>query len=203
MKEIVVLVHGLGGSRLDMWPISRRLKRRRFNVRNWGYRTFGNRIETHASRLGEDLISIDQDLGIEKFHLVTHSMGGIIARKMFCDFEFDRLGRVVMLAPPHQGSHAARRLAPFAGWWTPSLQQLSDANESFVNRLPNPLLNRGIEFGIVEATKDRVIAPGAVKLNGLKDFASVTGHHGILTWYRKTIELVENFLTTGSFSTVV
>lgn len=200
MKEIVILVHGLGGSRLDMWPISRRLKRRSFNVRNWGYRTFGNRIETHANRLGEELASIDEDFNVERFHLVTHSMGGIIARKMFCDFEFSRLGRVVMLAPPHQGSHAARRLAPYAGWWTPSLKQLSDSQESFVNRLPNPMLNRGIEFGIVEATKDRVIAPGAVKIDGLKDFASVTGHHGILTWYKRTIELVENFLTTGRFS---
>lgn len=200
LKDLVVLVHGLGGTRFDMWPISRRLKQLSFGIRNWGYRSLGNRIETHAARLGNELRRLENELDVCRFHLVTHSMGGIIARTMLCDFELNRLGRVVMLAPPHHGSHAARRLSPFAGWLTPSLQQLSDARGSFVNQLPNSMLKCGIEFGIIEASKDRVIAPGTVKLDGLKDFATVTGHHGILTWYRKTSELVERFLLTGTFS---
>ncbi len=75
-NETVVLVHGLGGSRVDMWPISRRLKRLGFNVRNWGYRSIGNRIETHAQRLGLELSALDDDKN--RFHLVTHSMGGLV-----------------------------------------------------------------------------------------------------------------------------
>jgi esterase/lipase len=50
-NDIVVLVHGLGGSRLDMWPLARQLRRRGYAVRNWGYRSVGQRIETHAARL--------------------------------------------------------------------------------------------------------------------------------------------------------
>ena len=110
-QDVVVLVHGLGGNRFDMWPISRRLKRLGYRIRNWGYRSVGNRIETHADLLATELDRIDaemQDGG--RIHLVTHSMGGIIVRKTLSHHDFENIGRVVMLAPPHQGSHAARKL---------------------------------------------------------------------------------------------
>ena len=198
-NEIVVLVHGLGGSRIQMWPIARRLKRLGYEVRNWGYRSLGNRVETHAKRLGMELTTLDSQVSGSKIHLVTHSMGGIIARTMFADFEFQNLGRVVMLAPPHRGSHVARKLTPYIGWLTPSLSQLSDSLDSFVNQLPNTLTQKGIEFGIVESTKDRVISQGGVHLEGYRDYANVAGHHGVLTWYRDTIRLVEDFLAQGKF----
>ncbi len=197
-QDIVVLVHGLGGNRLDMWPISRRLKRLGFGIRNWGYRSVGNRIESHANRLANDLADLDR-LVSGRIHLVTHSMGGIIARTMFAQNDFANVGRVVMLAPPHQGSHVARRLTPYIGWLSPSLQQLSDSDDSFVNGLPNSLEQKGIEFAIVESTKDRVIVQGGVHLDGYRDYARVNANHGVLTWYSQTIRLVEDFLVHGTF----
>ena len=199
--DYAILVHGLGGSRLDMLPIKRRLKQLGYKVRNWGYRSLGNRVETHAQRLGIELEMLDRQISTGQFHLVTHSMGGIIARRMFADFDFESIGRVVMLAPPHRGSHVARKLSPFIGWLTPSLGQLSDSADSFVNQLPNTLKDRGIDFGIVESVKDRVIVQGGVHLDGYCDYARVDGHHGILTWYSDTIRLVENFLVQGRFCT--
>lgn len=198
-NDIAMLVHGLGGSRLDMWPISRRLKRLGYQVRNWGYRSLGNRVESHATRLGNELLSIDRQISQGRVHLVTHSMGGIIARKMLEDFDFQNMGRVVMLAPPNCGSPIARRLTPFIGWLTPSLGQLSDSADSFVRQLPNTFQDKGIEFGIIESTIDRVIRQGGVHLEGLRDYARVRGHHGILTWYTDTIRLVESFLSEGKF----
>ena len=198
-NDIVVLVHGLAGSRLDLWPLGRRLKRRGYAVINWTYRTIGHRIETHAERLAGDLLAMSSNMSAGKIHLVTHSMGGIIARTMFANHDIDKLGRVVMLAPPHRGSHAARKLAPYVGWLTPSLKQLSDADDSYVNQLPNSFQSSDIEFGIVEATKDRVIEQGAVLLDGYRDYAQVKGHHGVLAWYPQTIQLAENFLVNGSF----
>jgi pimeloyl-ACP methyl ester carboxylesterase len=199
VKDMVVLVHGLGGSRLDMWPIARRLKRRGYDTRNWGYRSLGNCVETHARRLGMELSDLDRQISGRRIHLVTHSMGGIITRAMLANFEFQNLGRVVMLAPPNRGSHMARKLTPFLGWLTPSLAQLSDAPNSFVNQLPNPLQKKGLEFAIVEATKDRVIEPGGVYLDGFREFARVVGHHGILPWYSQTVRFVEDFLLHGKF----
>ncbi len=200
-RDIVVLIHGLGGNRLDMWPISRRLKRLGFQVRNWGYRSVGNRIESHAEKLADDLTDLDRQVA-GRIHLVTHSMGGIIARTVFAQNDFANIGRVVMLAPPNQGSHVARKLTRYIGWLSPSLKQLSDSDESFVNGLPNSFEQKGIEFAIVESTKDRVIVQGGVHLDGYRDYARVEGHHGVLPWYSETIRLVENFLSSGEFQAV-
>lgn len=197
--KTVFLIHGMGGSRIDMWPISRRLRSSGYQVENWGYRTLGNQIESIAERLGNRLRHHEEAGDPREFHLVTHSMGGIVARTLFEKSQYVSLRRVVMLAPPHRGSHAARTLAPFLGWLTPTLKQLSDEEGSYVNSLANSFQDNDIEFGIIEATKDRVIRPGGVQLDGSVDFAKVDGHHGILTWYSQTLELVENFLEYGEF----
>ena len=198
-QDTVVLIHGLGGTRLDMWLMARRLRGLGFNVRNWGYRSLGNRIETHAARLAEFLTKLSQETN-QKIHLATHSMGGIITRAMLADHAIERLGRIVMIAPPHQGSHAARKLNRFIGWLSPSLLQLSDVESSFVNRLPNSFKQRGIEFAIIESIRDRVIVQGGVLLNGHHDYAQIRAHHGVATFYDETITLVENFLVNGEFS---
>jgi pimeloyl-ACP methyl ester carboxylesterase len=199
-QELVVLIHGLCGTRIDMLPLARKLNKSGFQTRRWGYRSIGNRIETHATRLGVFLKKMESTQPHRKIHLVTHSMGGIITRTMLSQIQLKNLERVVMLAPPHQGSHAARKLSPFFGWLTPSLKQLSDEPDSFVRNLPNPFENNEIDFGIVEAEKDRVIEQGNVLLDGYRDYAKVCGHHGILTWYSNTIQLVDNFLNHGHFN---
>ncbi len=198
-QDTVVLLHGLGGTRLDMWRMARRLKGLGFNVRNWGYRSLGNRIETHAERLGEFLMKLSQER-LGKIHIVTHSMGGIITRAMLAEHNIECLGRVVMIAPPHQGSHAARKLNRFFGWLSPSLLQLSDVESSFVNRLPNSFAKRQVEFAIIESIRDRVIVQGGVLLDGHSDYAKVNAHHGVAPMYDETIRLVENFLVNGKFN---
>ena len=198
-QATVVLIHGLGGTRLDMWPMARRLRRLGFNVRNWGYRSMGNRIESHAVRLAEFLKKLSQETN-DEIHLATHSMGGIITRAMLADHAIERLGRIVMIAPPHQGSHAARKLNRFIGWFSPSLLQLSDVESNFVNQLANSFKQRDIEFAIIESTRDRVIVQGGVLLNGHHDYAQINAHHGVAPLYDETITLVENFLVNGKFN---
>jgi hypothetical protein len=94
----------------------------------------------------------------------------------------------------------ARRLAPYLNWLAPSLGQISDDADSFVNGLSNSFIENEVEFGIIEARRDRVIQSGHTYLSGARDLASVDGHHGILTWYPRTIALVETFLRQGNFA---
>ncbi len=197
--ETVVLVHGLCGSRLDMWPLARRLRREGYLVHNWGYLSLLGRIEHYAEELSKFLDEVNSQAADQRFHLVTHSMGGIIARTVLMQQQFSRLGRFVMLAPPNQGSFVARHLSPYLNWLAPTLEQLSDSPESYVNRLGNPLKQGSLELGIIEARKDRVIAPGKVVLDGYRDLVQVDGHHGVLAWYPQTMKLVSNFLATGNF----
>ena len=202
-SETVVLVHGLAGSRLDMVLLARGLKRTGFSVKNWGYWSLNTSIKTHAERLAEMIRELAASDSIKRIHLVGHSMGSIIIRATLANHFRDewnlKLARAVLLAPPNRGSFIATTFTPWMGWLTPSLDELSDRPDSFVNRLPNSLKMRGVEFGVIEASKDRVIRPDCVQLEGQADFACVEGHHGILTWYPKTLQLVEQFLRAGNF----
>jgi len=203
-SETVVLVHGLAGSRLDMITLASGLKRTGFTVENWGYWSLNTSIRTHAKRLAEKIQTLAAADSVDQIHLVGHSMGTIIIRAMLANHyreEWSRkLSRAILLAPPNRGSFVATSFTPWMGWLSPSLSELSDRPDSFVNQLPNSLKNRHLEFGIIEASKDRVIRPECVQLDGQADFARIEGHHGILTWYPQTRELVTQFLLSGKFT---
>ena len=198
-NETVVLIHGLGGTRLDMWPLSRRLKHQGFTPHCWGYFSLGRQIETYVSRLLKDLRKIEEDPDVRHFHLVGHSMGSIIVRAAIAQESFSKLRRIVMLAPPNGGSHVARWLGPRLQWIAPCLSQLSDEEGSYVNQLSQLETLPNVQLGIIEAAHDRVIAKECLRLQRQHDYVVVSGQHGILTWYSRTQRLVEQFLRFGQF----
>ena len=195
--EAVIAIHGLAAIRLVMWPIAKRLRRRGFQVKNYGYFSISKTIPHHSDRLGEILDAFENDPAIEKFHLVTHSMGCIIGRHLLCQRPFEKLGRWVMLAPPNHGSHAARILSPLLGRFCTPLTQLSDDPESFVNQLDDFRNTNDVDFSIVEAAYDHVIKPSCVALEGQSEYAVVNSMHGILPCHWEAIKFVERFLTVG------
>jgi len=199
-RQTVVLIHGLGGSRLDMWRFGRRLHRAGFQTHKIGYFSLGQRIEPLVDRVKELLGELQDAPSVDGIHLVGHSMGAIIARAALADQRPIKVKSLLMVAPPNQGSHVARCMAPWFSWIVPSLAQLSDAPDSYVNQLDELGKMEDLKLGIIEAEKDRVIAPGAVRLNRPHEYCQVRGHHGILTWYRRTGQLAEMFLRKGRFA---
>ena len=110
-RQWVVLVHGLGGNRLWMKPIEWRLKQAGFRTWNWGYNSLVGGVELHGQALQNALQELDEREDCECVHLVTHSMGSILARFAVTRCQFRKLRRMVMLGPPHAGSRVARNLA--------------------------------------------------------------------------------------------
>src|SRR5262245_5759945 len=108
-REAVVLVHGLAANRFIMAPLERALTGCFGKVLNWGYPSLWSRIEQHGTALAEFLRLLDCH-AYDRIHLVTHSMGGIVARLALGLFKPQRLARFVMIAPPNRGSHIASRL---------------------------------------------------------------------------------------------
>lgn len=194
-REAIVLVHGLAAIRFAMWPIAKRLRKRGYRVNNYGYFSISKTIAAHAHRLGGVLEEFENDPEIDRFHLVTHSMGCIMGRHLLAERRFEKVQRWVMLAPPNRGSHAARLLSPYLGRFCTPLTQLSDAPDSFVNRLGDFRDTNDVDFAIVEAAYDRVIDQSSVPLDGQSEYAVVKSNHGPLPWHTHTIDFVEQFLT--------
>jgi triacylglycerol lipase len=150
---------------------------------------------------------------VENVHFVTHSLGGILVRYYFSENELDSLGRVVMLAPPNQGSAAVDELQEWPGFeWLngPAGYQLGKGEDS----IPLALGPADFELGIIAG--DRSIDPitsavldnpddGRVsvvdtKLEGMDDFIVVSHSHAFMMRMQRPIELTKVFLRTGSFS---
>ena len=191
----VVIVHGLASNRLDMYPIARRLRRRGYDVINWGYPSTRKTIQQHGHALAQRILKASE-AGRDRLHIVAHSMGCIVSRCALGEVIPGNLGRLLMLAPPNQGSFAARHLTPWLGWYSKTLTELSDAPDSFVNRLPRL---DGVEFGVMAAERDRVIDRSKTILPGMNDFTIVSTGHGVMPWRRQVAELTDQYLQTGRF----
>ncbi|MDG2384705.1 MAG: hypothetical protein P8N76_23760 [Pirellulaceae bacterium] len=197
-NESIFLLHGLAAPRLVMSRLTTYLNHRGYLARNWGYASLRSSIQLHATALRRDLIELDRDPRVESIHLVTHSMGSIIARCALLDGTPDKLSRIVMLGPPNHGSHVARALSRPLGWFCPPLRELSDVSDSFVNRLNEPT---GLEIGVIAAAEDLVVPRDSTHLQCQREHIVLPGHHGVLPWRRDTAECVHRFLETGTFTT--
>ncbi len=105
--DTVVLVHGIWMTGLEMAVLRWQLGRCGYRTRVFHYASLRRDPAGNARRLSAFLDRIDGDGAI---HLLTHSLGGVIACHALADTRPERLGRVLMLGAPLQGSALARHL---------------------------------------------------------------------------------------------
>ncbi|SCZ50148.1 esterase/lipase family protein [Thiohalomonas denitrificans] len=109
MKESVVLVHGLWMTGAEMALLRRRLSRCGYRTYQFRYRSLRRDLSANAHRLHRFLATVPGDT----VHLVGHSLGGLVIRKLFQQFPQQRPGRIVTLGTPHNASAVARYLRRF------------------------------------------------------------------------------------------
>jgi PGAP1-like protein len=107
----VLLIHGLLCNGALWGPLCKRLARSGWGpMRAVTLEPLMADIESHARRIAHELVALQNRCGGERVTIITHSMGGLIARAALRAAGSNAVRRVVTIACPHHGTLFASRL---------------------------------------------------------------------------------------------
>lgn len=208
--DCVILLHGLAKTNHSMSKIAKALDRAGFFTVNYGYPSRTNSIDKLARTSIDDAIqSCPAETNI---HFVTHSMGGILLRQYLKENTIQHLGRVVMLAPPNQGSQIVDKLKHFPGFEMingPAGLQLGTEKQSIPNALGPAHFGVGIIAGsktinpilstMLPGLNDGKVTVENTKLEGMSDHIVMPVTHPFITKKNAVIKQVLFFLKYNRF----
>ncbi|HEY0483538.1 MAG TPA: alpha/beta fold hydrolase [Kofleriaceae bacterium] len=210
MKPLVVLLHGLARRHGSMSRLAAHLAAHGFDT--WSH-TYPSRRAPLAAIARDVADAIAHDAAGRPVSAVTHSMGGVVARHL----HDPRIAwqRIVMLAPPNQGSRLARELASrpvFRWFYGPAGRELADATAwpappapfaviagTRARALTNPTswtVGRRFPPGMVH---DGTVAVDETRLDGMAAFAEVDATHTWIMNDARVHALVVRYLRDGRF----
>jgi len=151
--------------------------------------------------------------GAIKIDFVTHSLGGILVRSYLGRHTVPELRRVVMLAPPNQGSEVVDKLGElFLFKWIngPAGNELGTDKNSVPNRLgpahfPVSIIagDRSINWInslLIPGPDDGKVSVQRAKLDGMSDFLVIHTTHTFIMRNQEAIRETIQFLRTGAFN---
>jgi hypothetical protein len=208
--DCVVLLHGLARTSSSMVPLEKALENSGFTVVNVDYPSRKLPIEELSPLAVKS--GIDSCPEAMKIHFVTHSLGGILVRYYFEGNSIQEMGRVVMIAPPNQGSEVVDNLRNAPGFEMlngPAGQQLGTDEES----IPLNLGSVDYEVGVIAGTRtfnpilslflpnpdDGKVSVAGTYVDGVKETIEVPHSHPFIMKANVVIEQSINFLHKGEF----
>ena len=211
-KRVIILLHGLVRTRGSMDSMNKYLRGRiAADVLNMTYASTRDTLEHHAEALHHVLKNIPKQCDIS---FVCHSMGNLVVRRFFHRWQDTRISRVVMLAPPNQGSALGTMFHDyqlFATVWGTAGQEITVGFEALQTELAVPPCEFGIIAGaysskilqnpLIEGANDLVVTVEETKLAGAKDFRTVSSIHTRIMANTEVQRLTYLFLQRGYFET--
>lgn len=207
----MVLLHGLARTSGSMKAIKKVFDASGYQVINVGYPSRHKTVEELAP-LAVEQLGYSRCKPDSTVHFVTHSMGGILVRYYLQHNKLASLGRVVMLAPPNQGSQVVDRLGKVPGFklinGVAGMQLGTDANS-----IPMQLGPVDFELGVIAGTRtfnvglsqllpnpdDGKVSVENTKVEGMDDFLQLPVTHTFMMRSKKVIPQVKHFIEHGNF----
>lgn len=211
--ECVILLHGLARTPASLNKIEKVLIAEGYQVVNKGYPSRAGTIEELTDPAVENGLSACRESDAAPIHFVTHSMGGILVRYYLEHHDLNDLGRVVMLAPPNQGSKvvdAYRNVPGYALLNGPAGLQLGTDENSVPLQLGRASFDLGIIAGnrtinlilsqFLDNPDDGKVSVASTRLDGMCAFIEMPVTHAMMMRNNRVIEQVVSFLASGNFS---
>jgi triacylglycerol lipase len=212
-SDCVILLHGLARTSRSMEKLERAFADRGYSVVNVDYPSRKYSIEILAElAVSKGLASCQSPID-GQVHFVTHSLGGILVRYYLAQHALPNLGRVVMLAPPNQGSEVVDRFGRVPGFGLlngPAGAQLGTDS----NSVPLKLGPVSYPVGIVAGTRsinlllslalpnpdDGKVSVARTKVQGMTDFITVPASHPFIMRHPRAIAQAVTFIEGGAFA---
>ena len=208
-RETVVLVHGLGRSPASMMVLATRLERNGYGVVSAAYDSRGDAFSSQVAAV--KAVVEGCCARSSRVHFVGHSLGGLVIRGYLAESPPERLGRVVLLAPPNQGSRLADRVSGHAVGQRvlgPVGSALGTDSADIPATLPPPDYDLGIIAGsrsilptgvlAIPGPDDGIVGVDETRLEGAPMIVLPRSHTFIMNSQR-TAQAVVRFLRTGDF----
>lgn len=211
VADCVILLHGLARTSNSMGKMAEAFSDAGYRTANLSYPSRDDTVENLAPAAIES--GLEQCEREEPVHFVTHSLGGILVRYYLEQEEIENLGRVVMLAPPNQGSQVTDALREnyfYRKLNGPAGDQLGTDENSLVMQLGpvefplgiiagtrtlNPLLSQ-----LLPNPDDGKVSVENTKVDGMTDFIQLPHSHTFIMRADEVIKQAIAFIENGSFN---
>lgn len=210
--EFVVLLHGMKRSASSMVEIENHLRVNGYRTINIDYPSSEQTIEELSDYIHQEITQKYSDKN-RKINFVTHSMGGILLRYYLNKHRPANLARVVMLAPPNQGTEMSDFLQGtkiFEAFFGPAGTQLGTNEKSIVHSLGPVDYELGVIMGnislnpiasmVVPGDDDGLVSHERSKVEGMNDSIILPTAHSFIMFNKEVHKQIIHFLKDGKFS---
>lgn len=211
--EGVLLLHGLARRAASLARMEHALRAGGFATLNLDYPSRKAGLGELAGIIGPPAAAFAART--RTLHVVTHSMGGLLARAWLNGGRPANLGRVVMLGPPNGGSEVADRLHALRAYrriFGPAGAQLTTRPDESLRGLLGPVdYPLGIIAGdrtlypleswlMLPGPDDGRVTVARTRVAGMADHITLHTSHGLMMRNPAVIGETLRFLRTGGFS---